>query len=38
MASESDHIRLANANHRTLLYLMADPTEHPEWDRHGCLL
>lgn len=31
MATEIDHISLANANHRTLFYLLADGPNHPEW-------
>lgn len=31
MASEADHILLANKNHAALLHLMADPAGHPEW-------
>ena len=31
MATESDHIKLANRCHVTLKYLLADVDNHPEW-------
>ena len=31
MASEADHIALANRNHDVLVYLIARPTDFPEW-------
>lgn len=31
MATEADHIRLANKNHETLDYLLRAPEQHPEW-------
>ncbi len=31
MASETNHIALANRNHATLLHLMREPDQHPEW-------
>jgi hypothetical protein len=31
VAAESDHIALANKNHAVLMYLLAKPTDFPEW-------
>ena len=31
MAVELDHVAVANRNHATLLYLLREPLEHPEW-------
>jgi hypothetical protein len=31
MATETDHVRLANRNHATLGYLMQEADTHPEW-------
>lgn len=31
MASELEHIALANRNHDALIYLLGAPDEHPEW-------
>lgn len=31
MSSTIDHIKLANKNHRALLYLLEKSDEHPEW-------
>jgi len=31
MATEENHIALANKNHQTLEYLLLDETSHPEW-------
>ena len=31
MATEADHIALANKNHEVLLYLLKDAARFPEW-------